>query len=47
MNSVNLQNTKLRQRNLLYFYTVAMNYQKQKLRSNTTYNYLKMKKIQE
>ena len=38
MNSVTLQNTKLIHRNLLYFYTLTTNYQKEKLKKHPIYH---------
>ena len=35
MNSVKLQDTKLKYRNLLHFYTLTTNYQKEKLRKQS------------
>ena len=45
MNPVKLHNTKLLYRNLLHFYTLTMNYQKEKFRKQSTYNHIKKNKI--
>ena len=45
MNSAKLHDTKLIHRNLLHFYTLIMNYQKEKLRKNLIYIFIKKNKI--
>ena len=45
MNSVKSKDTKFIYRNLLHFYTLTMNYQKEKLRKQSTYNHIKKNKI--
>ena len=45
MSSVKLQDIKLIYRNLLCFYTLTTNYQKEKLRKQSLYNCIKKNKI--
>ena len=45
MKSVNLQGTKSIYRNLLHFYTLTMNYQKEIKKNNPIYNCIKKNKI--
>ena len=45
MNSVKVQDTKSIYRNLLHFYTLIMNYEKEKLRKQSIYNCIKKNKI--